>query len=114
MILFGFDVSDRLFEGNCKIVRRELTVAEVQERVKKGVVPIFSLRDKALNDLLRSYCGIFIALRDNIRVYKAKTGDSIIIARFVDLPERTKYSSNSEQDGITCLFSEYTVEAGEG
>ena len=61
-VFFGFALADGMFEGNCSIVRRVLTVEEAKSLVEQGVSPCLNLSHKATIDAMRSRYGIDVAI----------------------------------------------------
>jgi hypothetical protein len=108
---FGFALADSMFNGDCTITRRVLSVEEVKERIVQGVESCLNPSHKATIDAMRARFGIEVAIPETPPRVALSPGDSAIIMGVRGLPrltDRHEYTSE-EIANASFSFAEYRV-----
>lgn len=108
---FGFALADSMFNGNCTIIRRVLSVEEVKKRVEQGVEPCLNPSHKATIDAMKSRFGIEVEIPETPPRVSLSSGDSVIVMGVRGLPRLTDRHEYTEEEIAKANFSfaEYRV-----
>lgn len=108
---FGFAIADGMFEGDCSIRRRKLTVEQVREAVTAGVEPCLNPSHAATIAAMTSRFGISMPIPEKPPQVKLGVGDAVIVMGVRGLPRMTDRHEYNEEEiaAATFEFSEYTV-----
>lgn len=108
---FGFALADGMFEGNCNIIRRVLSVEEAKSLVEQGVTPCLNPSHKATIDAMRARYGIDVAIPETPPRVVLGAGDSVVVMGVRGLPRLTDRHEYTEEEigKATFLFAVYTV-----
>ena len=108
---FGFALADSMFNGNCTITRRVLSVEEVKERVSQGVESCCTPSHKDTIDAMKSRFGIDVSIPETPPRVSLSFGDSVIVMGVRDLPRLTDRHEYTEEEIAKANFSfaEYRV-----
>ncbi|HBE89765.1 MAG TPA: hypothetical protein DDW41_01005 [Candidatus Andersenbacteria bacterium] len=110
-VYFGFALADSMFNGDCTIVRRQLTAEEAKVRVDQGVVPSLNPSHKATIEAMRTRFGIDVAIPEKPPQVSLSAGDSIIVMGvrgLARLTDRHEYTAE-EIASVNFAFAEYAV-----
>lgn len=110
-VFFGFALADSMFNGNCTIIRRALTIEEVGAKVAAGVASCCNPSHQATIDAMRARFGLNVDIPQTPPRVSLSSGDSVIVMGVRGLPrltDRHEYTPD-EVAGATFVFSEYTV-----
>ena len=111
MKYFGFALADSMFNGDCTITRRVLSVEEVKERVKQGIEPCLNPSHKATIDAMKIRFGIEVPIPETPPRVSLSFGDSVIVMGVRGLPrltDRHEYTAE-EIANANFSFAEYRV-----
>jgi predicted DNA-binding transcriptional regulator AlpA len=99
---FGFALADSMFNGDCTINRRSISVEEVKERVAQG---------KATIDAMTAHYGIEVTIPEAPPRVSLGSGDSVIVMGVRGLPRLTDRHEYTEEEiaKASFLFAEYRV-----
>ena len=109
---FGFALADSMFSGDCQIVRRKLTVEQVEVEVANGVIPCCNPSHSATIHAMQSRFGIEVEIPAEPPRVELQVGDAVIVMGVRGLPrltDRHEYS-HEEVAQATFEFHEYSVE----
>jgi hypothetical protein len=108
---FGFALADSMFNGNCTIIRRVLSIEEVKERVKQGVEPCLNPSHKATIDAMKLRFGIEVPIPKTPPRVSLGSGDSVIVMGVRGLPRLTDRHEYTDEEiaQATFSFAEYRV-----
>jgi hypothetical protein len=108
---FGFALADSMFNGDCIISRRSISVEEVKERVGQGVESCCNPSHKATIDAMSSRFGIEVAIPEAPPRVSLGSGDSVIVMGVRGLPRLTDRHEYTEEEiaKASFLFAEYRV-----
>jgi len=76
---FAFALADSVFNGDCIITRRVLSVEEVKERIAQGVDSCLNPSHKASIEAMKSRFGIDVAIPEKPPRVSLSPGDSVIV-----------------------------------
>lgn len=108
---FGFALADGMFAGEVTITRRSVTVEEVRQLVKEGVVPCLNPSHGATIAAMKDRYGIEVAIPDAPPRVELAPGDSVIVMGVRGLPRLTgrhEYTSD-EIAQASFVFTRYSV-----
>lgn len=108
---FGFALADSMFNGDCNISRRSLSVEEVKERVMQGVESCCNPSHKATIDAMTARYGIEVVIPEAPPRVSLGSGDSVIVMGVRGLPRLTDRHEYTEEEiaKANFLFAEYRV-----
>ena len=108
---FGFAIADSMFNGNCTITRRILSLDEVKERIKEGVISCLNPSHKATIQAMKNRFGIEVEIPETPPRVTLNSGDSVIVLGVRGLPRLTDRHEYTEEEIANASFSfaEYTV-----
>lgn len=108
---FGFALADGMFQGDCQIERKTLSVEEAKGIIKQGVVSCLNPSHKATIDAMNSKFGIEVTIPEAPPRVTLSTGDSIVVMGVRGLPRLTDRHEYTEEEvaSATFVFSRYTV-----
>ena len=108
---FGFALSDSMFNGDCAITRRALSLEETKALVAQGVESCCNPSHQATIDAMRSRFDINVAIPATPPRVVLRSGDSVIVMGARGLPRLTdRHEYTPEEIGAaTFVFAEYTV-----
>lgn len=108
---FGFALADSMFQGNCVIRRKALSVEEVKA-MEKELAPCLNPSYKAIINAMRSRFGIDVEISEQPPRAVVNSGDSVIVMGIRGLPRLTDRHEYTEEEiaAATFSFSEYTVD----
>lgn len=111
-VFFGFALADSMFAGDCRIVRRKLDVAMVEQRVKAGVSSCCNPSHQATIAAMRQRFGLDVAIPEAPTKVLLQSGDSVVVMGVRGLPRLTDRHEYTEDEvaKATFDFHEYTVE----
>lgn len=110
----GLAMSSTMFEGDCVISRKVLSVDEAKSRLSGEIVSCFNPSHVATIEALRTRFGIEVEVPESAPKVTLEPGDSLLVlsARFSRrLNEGERYSLE-EVDSANFEFVEYCVFAG--
>ena len=107
---FGFALADSMFNGDCTINRRTLTVDQVKAMVGE-FTPCLNPSHKATIDAMRARFGIEIEIPETPPKVSLEVGDSVVVMGVRGLPRLTDRHEYTEEEiaAATFSFSEYKV-----
>ena len=110
MKYFGFALADSMFQGDCVIRRKALSVEEVKA-MEKELTPCLNPSHKATIDAMRSRFGIDVEIPEQPPRVSVGIGDSVVVMGVRGLPRLTDRHEYTEEEiaAATFSFSEYTV-----
>lgn len=110
---FGFALADSMFNGDCAISRRALSVEEVKERVAQGIESCCNPSHKATIDAMKSRYGIEVTIPETPPRVSLDSGDSVIVMGVRGLPRLTDRHEYTREEiaQATFSFAEYAVGA---
>lgn len=109
---FGFALADSMFQGDCTIVRKSLTVDEVRALAEAGeLTPCLNPSHAATIAAMRQRFGIEVEIPETPPRVAVGTGDSVVVMGVRGLPRLTDRHEYTEEEiaQATFSFSEYTV-----
>lgn len=108
---FGFALADSMFQGNCVIRRKALSVEEVKA-MEKELAPCLNPSHKAIINAMRSRFGIDVEIPEQPPRAVVNSGDSVIVMGVRGLPRLTNRHEYTDEEiaAATFSFSEYTVD----
>jgi len=110
-IYFGFAIADSMFEGNCLIERRSITLDEVRARLQSGVTSCVNRGHQATIDALRSRFDLDVEIPLEPPRVSLAPGDTHIVMGVRGLPrliDRHEYTTE-EISGASFAFHAYKV-----
>lgn len=110
-IFFGFALADSMFNADCAIVRRALSVEQVKAKIAGGVVSACNPSHQATIDAMRAQFDLYVEIPQTPPRVSLNSGDSVIVMGVRGLPrltDRHEYTLE-EVAQATFVFSEYTV-----
>lgn len=108
---FGFALADSMFNGDCEITRKALTIDEVKELINQGVTPCLNPSHVATISAMEKKFSIHVEIPETPPRVVVNSGDSVIVMGVRGLPrltDRHEYT-DSEIAEATFSFSIYTV-----
>ncbi len=102
---FGFAISDSMFPGECLIARRELTVDEVKEILKRGVESCINPGHKATIHEMHRRFGIDLPIPTSVPKVSLASGDNLVVASMRGLPRLVGRREYTEQEIADAAFS---------
>lgn len=108
---FGFALADSMFNRDCVISRRTLSVEEVKERVTQGVESCCNPSHSSTINAMRSRFGINVSIPVTPPRVELGVGDSAIVMGVRGLPRLTDRHEYTVEEiaQATFSFAEYTV-----
>jgi hypothetical protein len=108
---FGFAIADSMFNGDCTINRRSLSVEEAKERIGQGVESCCNQSHKATINAMSSRFGIEVAIPEVPPRVSLDAGDVVIVMGVRGLPRLTDRHEYTEEEiaKASFLFAEYRV-----
>lgn len=108
---FGFALADSMFQDDCTISRRTLSVDEVKERVDQGVESCCNPSHKATIDAMKTRYGMDVAIPETPPRVSLSSGDSVIVMGVRGLPRLTDRHEYTEEEiaKATFTFSVYAI-----
>lgn len=108
---FGFALADSMFNGDCIITRRSLSVDDVKA-MEQEFTPCLNPSHQATIDAMRQRFGIEVAIPEQPPRVILNSGDSVVVMGVRGLPRLTDRHEYTEEEiaGATFSFSMYTVE----
>lgn len=108
---FGFALADSMFQGDCVIHRRALSVEEVKA-MEKELTPCLNPSHKATIDAMHTRFDINVEIPEQPPRVVVNSGDSVIVMGVRGLPRLTDRHEYTEEEiaAATFSFSMYTVE----
>ena len=107
---FGFALADSMFQGDCNIERKVLTVDQVKAMAGE-FIPCLNPSHRATIDAMRSRFGIDVAIPEAPPKVSLGAGDSVVVMGVRGLPrltDRHEYTAE-EIAQATFSFTEYSV-----
>jgi len=111
-IYFGFAIGDSMFEGDCFIERRSMTLDEVRATLQAGVISCVNPGHQATIDALRSRFGLDVEIPLEPPRVSLVPGDTVIVMGVRGLPrlvDRHEYTTE-EISGASFAFHAYKVQ----
>ncbi|MBO7718320.1 hypothetical protein J6S37_02395 [Candidatus Saccharibacteria bacterium] len=107
---FGFALADSMFQGDCVIRRRALSVEEVKA-MEKELTPCLNPSHKAIIDAMHARFDIDVEIPEQPPRVSVGIGDSVVVMGVRGLPRLTDRHEYTEEEiaAATFSFSEYTV-----
>ena len=108
---FGFALADNMFNGDCEITRKTLTIDEVKELISRGVTPCLNPSHVTTISAMENFFSIHVKIPTTPPRVVVNSGDSVIVMGVRGLPrltDRHEYT-DSEIAEATFSFSIYTV-----
>lgn len=111
MIYFGFALADSMFESDCLIARRVISVDEARQRIAAGVVSCCNPSHQATIAAMRQRYGIDVPIPEMPPRVVLRPGDSLIVMGVRGLPRLTDRHEYTEAEiaSATFAFTEYHV-----
>lgn len=108
---FGFALADGMFQGDCQIERKVLSVEDVKEVVAQGVESCCNASHEATVTAMREKFGIEVEIPQTPPRVSLNPGDTVIVMGVRGLPRLTDrhHYTKEEIDGASFVFSSYTV-----
>ena len=109
---FGFALADSMFNGNCTIKRRTLSVDEVKVMAEAGeLIPCLNPSHQATINAMRLRFGIEVEIPETPPRVSVESGDSVIVMGVRGLPRLTDRHEYTDEEiaSATFTFSVYTV-----
>lgn len=108
---FGFALADSMFNGDCTINRRSLSVEEVKELVAQGVESCCNPSHKATINAMTTRYEIEVAIPETPPRVSLGSGDSVIVMGVRGLPRLTDRHEYTKEEiaKASFLFAEYRV-----
>ena len=105
-VFFGFALADSMFNGNCSIVRRQLTVEEVSAKVAAGVASCCNPSHQATIDAMRARFDLNVDIPQTPPRVSLNSGDSVIVMGVRGLPRLTdRHEYTDAEVGAATFFS---------
>lgn len=108
---FGFALADSMFQGDCEITRKTLTIDEVKELIDHGVTPCLNPSHVATISAMEKKFSIHVEIPATPPRVVVNSGDSVIVMGVRGLPrltDRHEYTDSVNTEA-TFSFSIYTV-----
>lgn len=108
---FGFALADSMFEGDCVIIRKSLSVDEVRALIADGVLSCLNPSHVATISAMRERFGFDVEIPPTPPRVSVGNGDAVIVMGVRGLPrltDRHEYTE-SEVASATFTFSLYLV-----
>lgn len=108
---FGFALADSMFEGNCEISRKSLSVDDVKVCIEAGVVSCCNPSHVATINAMRARYGIDVTIPEQPPRVSLGDGDSVIVMGVRGLPRLTDRHEYTDDEiaKATFTFSAYGV-----
>lgn len=107
---FGFALADSMFQGDCNIERKVLTVDQVRAMAGE-FTPCLNPSHKPTIDAMRSRFGIEVDIPETPPRVSLEPGDSVVVMGVRGLPRLTDRHEYTEEEIAQAAFSfsEYIV-----
>lgn len=111
---FGFAISDSMFHGDIILKRQEITVEQLKEELKEGIIPCLNPSHAATIAAMKARYGIEVEIPETAPRCSLESGDALLLMQVRGLPrlDATRHEYTEEEiASATFTFSKYSVES---
>jgi len=111
-VYFGFAISDSMFNGDCIIHRRAVSLDEARGLIAKGIVSCINPSHRATVEAVRHRLGIELPIPETPPKIALESGEAFLLMNMRSLPRLVgRHEYMPEEISVTEFsFALYTVE----